>query len=97
MSKRTKTPTMDEILGIKKVKAQRLSGGFVKHQGDEKPKVQVEILEGSSEGEKANFAFLTEKAIDALAESATFEGDNIILLVPEPSNLDEDGINWVVS
>lgn len=95
--KSKKKPTMDEILGVSKVKARRISGGFIKHQGEQKPKVKVEILDGAKEGEEATFGFLTNSAIDSLAESAERDGDDIILLVPEPTNLDEDGINWVVS
>jgi hypothetical protein len=96
MSKKKK-PTMDEILGISKVKARRVSGGSIKHQGEDKPKVTVELMEGSNEGETVNYGFLTPKAVENLEDSAEYDGENIVLLVPEPKNIDEDGINWVVS
>lgn len=97
MSKKQKKPTMDEILGSVLVKCRRIQGGNVKHQDELKPKLVVEVLEGTHEGENANYAFLTKKAQASLEETAEFDDDgNITIELPEPTDISPDGINWVV-
>jgi hypothetical protein len=97
MSPAKKKPTMDEILGSVQVKCRRIQGGNVKHQDELKPKLVVEVLEGTHQGETANYAFLTKKAQAGLEETAEFdESGEITILLPEPTDISPDGINWVV-
>ena len=89
--------TMDKILGSVLVRCRRIQGCNVKHQDELKPKLVVEILEGMHDGETANYAFFTKKAQASLEESADFDDEgNITIVLPEPTDVSPDGINWVV-
>lgn len=93
----TKKPSLDEILGTTQVKCRRIQGGKIKHQGEHKPKLIVEVLDGDHSGATANYGFLTENAVKKMQESAEYDKDNnVIVTLPEPTNLEKDGINWVV-
>ena len=90
--------TMEELLEIKKIPVLRKSTAPVRISGQEerRPAIIGTIQDGDYEGKEHKWGLITEDVVKKLLETATRDGDDIIVYLPEPKEEElSKGISWV--